>query len=300
MTSRNLQPSLFSGDKRLVYDEAMELTRQSMQAYGPAHDHWVIAYSGGKDSTATVTVIVHLIQTGQLAPPKSLTVLYADTRMELTPLAISAAKLLDQLRSRGIRCDVVVAPMDKRFMVYMLGRGVPPPNNNTLRWCTRQIKVDPMVAALEARLDELDGSVLTITGVRQGESAMRDNRIEMSCSKDGAECGQGWYQKVLPEAKGIKGRTATLAPLLHWRVCNVWDWIKIYAPRPEYGGFETSLVADAYGGEEAEEVNARDRMRGLRPCERRHCPECVGSPAKVEISVAAQRSQAAMAGTEEA
>jgi DNA sulfur modification protein DndC len=44
-----------------------------------------------------------------------------------------------------------MAPLDKRFLVYILGRGVPPPNNNTLRWCTRQIKVDPMAAELSER-----------------------------------------------------------------------------------------------------------------------------------------------------
>src|SRR3546814_4259189 len=78
-----------------------------------------------------------------------------------------------------------------------------------------------MIAALEAQIAELDGDVLMITGVRQGESAVRDRRIEMSCSRDGAECGQGWYQQVLPQAAGIRGRIATLAPILHWRVCNV-------------------------------------------------------------------------------
>ncbi|MEA3033692.1 MAG: sulfur modification protein DndC, partial [Sphingomonadales bacterium] len=101
------------------------------------------------------------------------------------------------------------------------------------------------------------GSALMITGVRQGESAVRDGRIEMSCSKDGAECGQGWYQKVLPEAKGIRGRLATLAPILHWRVCIVWDWLKFYAPQPEFGGWPTRILADAYGGDDAEEINAR-------------------------------------------
>ncbi|WP_449255173.1 phosphoadenosine phosphosulfate reductase domain-containing protein [Bosea sp. (in: a-proteobacteria)] len=257
-----MQPTLFEGAKRLVYDDAVELTVQSMQAYGPAHDHWGIAWSGGKDSSATLTLILHLIEVGRIAPPRSLTVFYADTRQELPPLAISASRIMDQLQRRGVRCEVVTAPLDKRFLVYILGRGVPPPNNNTLRWCTRQIKIDPMTAALEARLDELGGGILMITGVRQGESAIRDQRIVMSCGKDGAECGQGWYQQVLPAAKGIRGRIATLAPLLHWRVCNVWDWLKIYAPSPDYGGWATREIADAYGGDEAEEINARTGCAG--------------------------------------
>jgi DNA sulfur modification protein DndC len=200
---------------------------------------------------------VHLIDVGKLPAPKTLTVFYADTRQELPPLHIAAQQIMGQLAERGIDFEVVRAPLDKRFLVYILGRGVPPPNNNTLRWCTRQIKVDPMQEALAQRLAAIDGSVLMITGVRQGESAVRDQRITMSCGKDGAECGQGWYQQMLPEAKGVRGRIATLAPLLHWRVCNVWDWLRIYAPMSEYGGWATAAIADAYGGDEANEVNAR-------------------------------------------
>lgn len=264
---------LFAGGRRLQMNESIELTIQSMQAWGPEHEHWGMAWSGGKDSSATMTLIVYLIDAGLIRAPRSLTVFYADTRMELTPLAIAAMQIMDELRDRGIEVQVVRAPMDKRFFVYMLGRGVPPPNNNTLRWCTRQIKIDPMAAAIAARLDELDRqsnggpaldggapkkpTFLMITGVRQGESAMRDRRIEMSCGKDGAECGQGWYQQVLPESKGVRGRMATLAPLLHWRVCHVWEWLKRWAPSVEFGDWSTAMIADAYGGDEAEEVNAR-------------------------------------------
>jgi DNA sulfur modification protein DndC len=256
------QPTLFEGDRRLVYDDAVELTLQSMLAYGPSHDHWCFAWSGGKDSSATLTLIIHLISVGRLPAPKTITVFYADTRLELLPLANSAQRIMQQLRDLGIRVEVVMAPLDKRFMVYILGRGVPPPNNNTLRWCTRQIKVDPMTDAIEDRLGEIDGNILMITGVRQGESAIRDNRISMSCGKDGAECGQGWYQKVLPTAKGINGRLATLAPILHWRVCNVWDWLRIYAPLADYGGWFTAEIADAYGGDEAVELAARTGCTG--------------------------------------
>ena len=255
-----LQSDLFAGGERLTLDEAIELTVASLQAYGADHDHWGIAYSGGKDSSATLTLIMHLIGAGRIAQPRSLTVFYADTRMELLPLAIAAQDIMARLREIGVKVQIVRAPLDKRFLVYILGRGVPPPNNNTFRWCTRQIKIDPMHAALQEQLASIDGSALMITGVRQGESAIRDRRIEMSCSKDGAECGQGWYQQVLPGSPGLRGRLATLAPLLHWRVCHIWDWLTFYAPSAEYGGWETRPIADAYGLDEdgsAAEINAR-------------------------------------------
>lgn len=253
------QHDLFAGGYRMPVGEAAEVTLASLRSYGADHDHWAVAWSGGKDSTAALTLLIHFIESGQLPPPKSLTVFLADTRMEMVPLWAAVCEILEGLKRRGnwIRTEIVIAPLDKRFLVYMLGRGVPPPNNNTFRWCTRQIKVDPMAAAIETRIGEIEGNVLMITGVRQGESAMRDRRIEMSCSKDGGECGQGWYQQVLPNAKGVRGRVATLAPLLHWRVCNIWDWLRLFAPMPEYGGWSTALIADAYGGEEAEEINAR-------------------------------------------
>lgn len=257
-----VQQDMFQNSTRMVADEAVNLTIQSIEAYGPFHEHWAVAWSGGKDSTATLTLLINLIEEGRIARPKTMSVFYADTRQELTPLQISAEQIMAQLATRDwITVEVVRAELDKRFLVYILGRGVPPPNNNTFRWCTRQIKVDPMTAAVERRIAEIDGSVLMITGVRQGESAVRDRRIEMSCSKDGAECGQGWYQQVLPQAKGVRGRIATLAPILHWRVCLVWDWLKVFAPRSR-AQWATAMLADAYGGEEAEEINARTGCMG--------------------------------------
>lgn len=250
------QNSLFSGVKRLQMTDSIDLTIQSMRAHAVEHEHWCIAWSGGKDSSAALTLLLWLIDSGRIQRPKSLTVFYADTRMELPPLAIAAAQIMDDMRDRGVDIKVVRAPIDKRFFVYIFGRGVPPPNNNTLRWCTRQIKVDPMTSAVEEMLGST-GTALMITGVRQGESAIRDARIEMSCGKDGAECGQGWYQQVLPNAKGVRGRIATLAPLLHWRVCHVWEWLKHWAPSEEFGDWSTAMIADAYGGDEAEEINAR-------------------------------------------
>lgn len=241
----------FFESERTTFNEQIELTIQSLKAYGEKYDHWVFAWSGGKDSTTLVTLVIYLIESGQVPGPKKITVLFADTRLEIPPLYFSALKIMDQLKSRGIEVHTVMAKMDDRFMVYLLGRGVPPPSN-TFRWCTPQIKIEPMMDKLHNLYQQEGKKFLLLTGVRQGESAVRDGRIAMSCGKDGAECGQGWYQMTAPESICDK-----LAPLLHWRVCSVWDWLKLFAPMKRHGAWNTELLADVYGGEEAEEINAR-------------------------------------------
>lgn len=235
-------------DQRITMQEAIDLTVNSLRTYGERYRHWCIAYSGGKDSTATVTLVAHLIQTGQIPAPDSLVILYADTRMELPPLQFSALGILQELNKRGVETRVVLPDLDHRYFVYMFGRGVPPPSN-VFRWCTPKLKISPMISALQQFHERVGEKILTLTGVRVGESAARDQRIAMSCSRDGAECGQGWFQESTPEQI-----SDTLSPLIHWRVCHVWDWLMFYAPDL---GFPTVDIAEAYGGDEAQEVNAR-------------------------------------------
>jgi DNA sulfur modification protein DndC len=244
---KHAQPTLFEGIRQTM-TEAFGFTAESLNIFAVNYDHWVMAYSGGKDSSLLVTLVMQLIANGNVTAPKSLTVLYADTRMELPPLQNSAMAVMDRLRELGCDCRVVLPKMEDRFFVYMFGRGVPPPSN-TFRWCTSQIKIEPMMAALADLRAKAGQKLLMLTGVRIGESAQRDARISLSCGKNGAECGQGWFQTTTPEHVAD-----TLAPILHWRVCHVWKWLRFWAPQ---GGFPTERVADAYGGVEAEEINAR-------------------------------------------
>lgn len=242
------QLSLFDGG-RMTLAESLELTAVSLGSFAAAYHHWAIAYSGGKDSSALLTAVIHLIERGMVDKPETLTILYSDTRQEIPPLHIGALQTLDSVRAHGYAAQVVQPEMDDRYFVYMLGRGVPPPNNHTLRWCTPQLKVEPMVLALRKLRDERGEKFLMLTGVRVGESAVRDARIALSCGRNGAECGQGWFQESTPQAVAD-----TLAPILHWRVCHIWDWLTFDARSIAPA---VSFLADVYGGEEAEEINAR-------------------------------------------
>ena len=235
---RNL--SLFEAD-RLTLDGALELSIASLRAYGERYRHWALTYSGGKDSTATVAFVTWAIRTGAVPAPESLHVLYADTRMELPPLQQAALRIMGDLQAYGYNTQVVLPAMDDRFYVYMLGRGVPPPSN-TFRWCTPQIKVEPIQAALSSLRQQAGQKLLMLTGVRLGESAARDQRIAVSCSKDSGECGQGWFQVATPAAIAD-----TLAPLLHWRLCHVFDWLYF---EQERHGVDTSGVAAVYGDDD--------------------------------------------------
>jgi DNA sulfur modification protein DndC len=244
---KQLQPTFFD-DQRMTLEGALDVTAQSLNAYGSNYDHWALAFSGGKDSSAALAAVIHLIRQGLVTPPKTLTVLRSDTRMELPPLDLTARQIMSEVAAMGYEAKTVMPALDDRFFVYMLGRGVPPPSN-TFRWCTGQLKIEPMEAALKNLRDLYGKKFLMLTGVRIGESAARDAKIALSCGKNNSECGQGWFQEATPEDVAD-----TLAPLLHWRLCHVWDWLTIHSPEH---GFSTRFIAAVYGQDENLETHAR-------------------------------------------
>lgn len=248
--------SLFENE-RLSLDRSIELSAESLRHYGSLYQHWAIAFSGGKDSSATVTLVADLLDKELVPRPKSITVLYADTRQELPPLHNAAMGVLKALKERGFDTRVVLPELDHRFFVYMLGRGVPPPSN-TFRWCTPKLKVMSIEKELETLREEYGEKFLMLTGVRIGESAARDQRIAVSCTKDGGECGQGWFQQTTSGAI-----SDTLAPLLHWRVCHVWDWL---VKADIELGFPTFEIAEVYGHDPQDDLGESEPMNARTGC----------------------------------
>ena len=69
MSYKNL--TLFDSE-RLTLEKSIELTTESLKTYGKQYKHWAISFSGGKDSTATVTLIAYLIESGFIDRPDSI------------------------------------------------------------------------------------------------------------------------------------------------------------------------------------------------------------------------------------
>jgi len=229
-------------EQRMSLTEAIALTRQSLMAYGTDASTWVMGFSGGKDSTTVATLIDWFIQSGQIPRPENLILVYSDTLMELPSLEHSAHALMDKLANRGwqIRRSVPALHTEvaktERFFVTMLGKGYPPPNNK-FRWCTKRLKTQKIDSIYKSIASEYGTNYLGIDGIRKGESAARDRLILASCSTDDGECGQGWFHKTAASTK--------LSPILHWRLCLVWDWI--IQAWSEYG-YPIDGVIETYGG----------------------------------------------------
>jgi DNA sulfur modification protein DndC len=252
----------FFDDQRLAMSEAIELTTQALTYYISQYPDVVVSFSGGKDSTSLLTLLLVLIEAERVPKPSSLRVLLANTRVELPLLHLAALEILQIVREKGYIAQVVEPPLDDRFFVRMLGFGYPPPHNG-FRWCTELLKLKPMLTALLMVREAMGHKFLTLTGMRIGESAMRDQRIVLACNSKDGECGQG---AMLAQAQRKGGNlfglyedspisylfTRTpgsepadvLSPLLHWRVCHVADWLNLEAP--SYG-FPTHRVLEAYG-----------------------------------------------------
>lgn len=227
---------------RMSQHEAHELSISSVNHYGKDCDTWVIGFSGGKDSTALVTFLDYQIQQGTIAKPENLIVAYSDTLMELPSLEDSANNLLNYLKNRGWRVfrsepNMGTEKKSERFFVNLLGRGYPPPTGQ-FRWCTDRMKNKKITNIYKTIAEEYNTSILGMDGIRKGESAARDQRILASCSTDDGECGQGWFHKHSSTL------TDTLSPVLHWRLCHVWDWL--FIADLEYG-YPITGVSETYG-----------------------------------------------------
>jgi len=208
IADREARKTTFWGSPADEYEDNVELTIRSLQAYA-SNKKIAITYSGGKDSSATLSIVLHAIETKQLNVD-DLLILYADTGLELPPLEKTAMATLTELNKRGYKTQIVRAPVDNRLYVRMLGYGYPYPNNRR-RWCTRMLKQEPMAEVLKS----LGNDWTILTGVRLNESDQRDKVITASCSTGDGECGQGWYQQ----------HKNALAPIVHWRACHVFRWI---------------------------------------------------------------------------
>lgn len=139
---------------------------------------WIIGYSGGKDSSAVVT-LVYLALLGLPIDlrTKHVFIITSDTLVE-TPVVVDLIKssmlLIEQSAKRDqlpISQHTVSPESDDTFWVNLLGKGYPAPSRS-FRWCTERMKIDPVSDFIREKISQFD-EVIVLLGARSDESASR-------------------------------------------------------------------------------------------------------------------------------
>lgn len=228
-------------------DQPLHIASQAFEdlklAYHADDRPWVVAYSGGKDSTCVLQIVIHMLMSIK-TPKKPVYVISSDTRVEAPNVVAYVEKVLDAVRQFSadnnlpIHTEIVRPNVDQTFWAKLIGRGYPPPTR-WFRWCTSNMKIKPSRGAIEAIVRDF-GSVVLILGSRKAESS---NRSRSMAGRAINSRGMNPHHEI-PNA-------FVLAPISDWSTDDVWEYLFENNPPPwNYAHDEMlGLYRQASGGE---------------------------------------------------
>jgi len=157
----------------------IEALKSEIQAlYAADSIPWVVGYSGGKDSSATLQLIWLAIRDlNPAARQKPVHVISTDTLVENPVVAAWVTRSLDTMREAAAREGLPIQPhrltptLHDSFWVNLIGRGYPAPRPK-FRWCTDRLKIKPSNAFITNVVRE-NGEAILVLGTRKAESARR-------------------------------------------------------------------------------------------------------------------------------
>ncbi|GJH21846.1 phosphoadenosine phosphosulfate reductase family protein [Caballeronia novacaledonica] len=210
----------------------MEAAISVMQRYVELGHSLSCAYSGGKDSTCALVLMVEAIRRAG-GTTINHHVQSADTTIENPIISNFLHSVLDELQlyveasALPVQIHVTTPSLASQFVVSTIGRGtlVRTPENGVrdgrrTRACADEWKVRPggrLRTLLERRATD-DGAreVITVLGLRRDESISR--AVAMSERRDSAEVA-------------VRSRTGalTLSPLSEWTSDDVWTMLALLA-----------------------------------------------------------------------
>jgi len=139
---------------------------------------WVVGYSGGKDSTATLQLVwMALSRLAVEQRTKPVYVISTDTMVENPIVAAWVARSLDHMAdaARGAGLPITTHRLTPKatdsFWTNLIGRGYPAPRPK-FRWCTERLKINPSNKFI-SDVVKANGEAIVVLGMRKAESQAR-------------------------------------------------------------------------------------------------------------------------------
>jgi DNA sulfur modification protein DndC len=203
---------------------------------------WIIGYSGGKDSTASLQLVWNAIAKLPIEQrSKDVHVISTDTLVENPVIAVWVQNSLESIRVAAreqnlpIKAHRLVPSLQNRFWVNLIGRGYPAPRNR-FRWCTDRLKISASTQFIQ-ELSEANNEAILVLGQRRGESQSRDKVMDHY---------SGSTRDRLSRNKDPKlSRVWVYLPVETWTSDDVWEYI-ITEPNP--WGVDNQELFNIYRG----------------------------------------------------
>ncbi|QIR41097.1 DNA phosphorothioation system sulfurtransferase DndC [Tolypothrix sp. PCC 7910] len=218
------QPENKGQQSRTVADlvtDIQTLTAEIQELYCLDEIPWVVGYSGGKDSTATLQLIWNAI--AGLSPEqrkKPVHVITTDTLVENPIVSAWVRNSLQQMKDVAKEQGMPVQPhllypaVKDTFWVNLIGKGYPAPRNR-MRWCTERLKIKPTDGFIRDVI-QANGEVILVLGTRKAESVKRS--ITMAKHRE-------WRIRDRINTNPNRPNSLIYLPIEDWRTDEVWIYL---------------------------------------------------------------------------
>ena len=219
-----------------------EIIKEIQELYCSDSLPWIVGYSGGKDSTASLQLIwlaVAALPVEQRT--KEVHVISTDTMVENPVISAWVSGSLQTMEYEAKRQGLPIYPhkltpeVHNRFWVNLIGKGYPAPRSR-FRWCTDRLKISASTKFIQ-ELSEANSEAILVLGQRRGESAARDKVMDAY---------SGSTRDRLSRNKDPKlSRVWVYLPIETWTSDDVWMYI-VTEPNP--WGVDNQDLFEIYRG----------------------------------------------------
>ncbi|WP_066425726.1 DNA phosphorothioation system sulfurtransferase DndC [Anabaena sp. 4-3] len=218
------QPEKKGQQKRTVaelVEYIQALTTEIQELYCLDAIPWVVGYSGGKDSTATLQLIWNAIAG---LPPEKRTkpihVITTDTLVENPIVSVWVRNSLEQMKVAAkeqgmpLYAHLLYPAVKDTFWVNLIGKGYPAPRNR-MRWCTERLKIKPTDGFIREVI-QANGEVILVLGTRKAESIKR--AITMAKHRE-------WRIRDHINTNPNRPNSLIYLPIEDWSTDEVWIYL---------------------------------------------------------------------------
>ena len=234
-------PSVF--EESGVAPVVEKLEKQIQELYCSDKVPWVVGYSGGKDSTATLQLVWSAIKKlPEAKRTKDVFVISTDTLVENPVVAMWVTASLEKMKEEAEKQKLPFYPnrlipeINESFWVNLIGRGYPAPRPK-FRWCTERLKISP---ANKFILDIVNknSEAIMVLGTRKAESQARKKVMETHA--------KGSTRDLLNKNPNPQfERVWIYSPIGDWINDDVWEYL-VTIDNP--WGYDNHELLDMYRG----------------------------------------------------